>query len=61
MEAKKSGYVPPALRHKVDYKPKNLTYKPKMVWTPNIKTKEQIFEEYRKENYGKADTAWNED
>lgn len=61
MEAKKSGYVPPALRHKVDYKPKNLTYKPKMLWTPNIKTKEQLFEEYRNKNYGKADAAWDED
>ena len=56
-----AGYVPPALRHKVDYKPKNLAYKPKMLWTPNIKTKEQLFEEYRNKNYGKADAAWDED
>ena len=33
--------------HKIDYK-------------PNIKSKEQLFEEYRKENYGKAYDAWNE-
>ena len=58
--SEKGGYVPPQLRHKVDYKPKNLTYKPKLVWTPNLKTKEELFEEYRKENYGKADDAWGD-
>ena len=61
MESKKQGYVPPQLRHKIDYKPKNLSYKPKMVWTPNLKTKEEIFDEYQKKNYGKADDAWEED
>ena len=39
--------------HKIDYKPK-------IIWTPNIKSKEQLFEEYIKENYGKAYDAWNE-
>ena len=55
----KGGYVPPALRHKIDHKPKNLAYKPKIVWTPTGKTKEELIEEYRIKNDGKADDAWN--
>ena len=54
------GYVPPALRNKPTYEPKKLTYRPKIVWS-ELKTKEQIFEEYRKKDYGKADEAWEKD
>lgn len=54
---KKSGYVPPQLRNKNDYKPKNLAYKPKMIWTPDLKSKEELYEEYSKKNYGKGDNC----
>ena len=50
-----TGYVPPQNRHNTSYKSKSLTYVPK-----EIKTKEQLFEKYRQENYGKADDAWGE-
>lgn len=53
------GYVPPNLRNDPKYKSKKLTYRPKIVWS-ELKTKEQIFEEYRKQNYGKAEEAWED-
>ena len=54
------GYVPPQLRHNVHYKSRDLSLKPKMpvIDYSKIKTPEQIFEEIRKQNYGKADSAW---
>lgn len=55
----KDGYVPPQLRDKINYKPKKLTYKPKVIWS-EIKTKEEVLQNYHKENYGKADEAWGE-
>ena len=55
----KPGYVPPALRHKTTYKPRNLAYKPKVLWTPETKSTQQLLEEYRKQNEGKADDAWD--
>jgi len=57
-EKEGNGYVPPHLRHDINHKPKNLTYKPKMIWAPNLKSKEELYEEYRNENNGKADEAW---
>lgn len=54
------GYVPPRLRNDPNYKPKKLTYRPEVVWS-ELKTNEQLSEEYHKENYGKADEAWGED
>ena len=53
-------YVPPALRDKPNYKPKKLNLRPIVVDYTKLKTKEVLFEEYRKQNYGKADDAWNE-
>ena len=53
------GYVPPQLRNKVNYKPKNLARKVVIDYT-NLKSRDQVYEEYRKENEGKADAAWNE-
>jgi hypothetical protein len=53
------GYVPPQLRNKVNYKPKNLARKVVIDYT-NIKPKEQLYVEYRKKNEGKSDSAWNE-
>jgi hypothetical protein len=52
-------YVPPALRNKPNYKPKKLKLRPVIDYT-KLKTKVELFEEYRKQNYGKADDAWNE-
>ena len=51
------GYVPPQLRDKINYKPKNLTYKPKIIWS-EVKSMREVFEEYRKENEGKVDQFW---
>ena len=53
-------YIPPALRDKPNYKPKKLKLIPVVVDYTKLKTKEELFEEYRKQNYGKADDAWNE-
>ena len=53
------GYVPPKLRNDPKYKPKKLTYHPEIIWS-ELKTKDQLFEECRKQKYGKADTAWSE-
>ena len=53
------GYIPPALRSNPTYTPKKLSLKPKPVDWNNLKTKEEIMKEYQKENYGKADDAWN--
>jgi len=47
------GYIPPVLRDDPNYKPKKLSYK------PELKTKEQLLEEYSKTNQGKADDAWD--
>ncbi len=55
------GYIPPALRNKPNYVPKKLSLKPKPIDYSKLKTKEQIFDEYQKKNYGKADAAWDED
>lgn len=55
-----TGYIPPNLRNRVNYTPKKLSLKPKPVDWAKLKTKEQLFEEYRLKNYGKADTAWDE-
>ena len=55
-----TGYIPPNLRNRVNYTPKKLSLKPKPIDWTNLKTKGQLFEEYRLKNYGKADTAWNE-
>ena len=54
-----SGYVPPQLRNKVNYKPKNLARKTVIDYT-NLKPVSELYEEYRKEDYGKADLAWEE-
>ena len=51
-------HIPPSLRNKPNYKPKKLTFRPVIDYT-ELKTKEELFEEYRKTNYGKADDAWN--
>lgn len=56
----KDSYVPPTLRHKTNYKPKDLKYKPTIIWT-EVKSKEQILNEYMKKNHGKADAAWEEE
>ena len=52
-------YVPPAFRFNPNHKPKKLTFRPVIDYT-KLKTKEELFEEYRNQNYGKADDAWNE-
>ena len=54
-------YVPPELRHKINYNHKNLSLKPKQILIDysKQKSKEEVFEIYRKENYGKADLAWD--
>jgi len=54
-------YVPPALRDKPNYKPRKLKLRPAVVVDyATLKSKEELFEEYRKQNYKKADDAWNE-
>ena len=53
-------YIPPALRDKPNYKPKKLKLRPVVVDYTKLKTKEELFEEYNKQNYGKSDEAWNE-
>jgi hypothetical protein len=54
-------YVPPALRDKPNYKPRKLKLRPVVVVDyATLKSKEELFEEYRKQNYKKADDAWNE-
>lgn len=50
-------YVPPALRNR---KPRKIKFGPVIDYT-NLKTTAQLFEEYRKENYGKADEAFVSD
>ena len=55
-----SGYVPPALRTKVNYKPRDLKLKPKPVDYTSLKTLQQLYEEYQKKNEGCADSAWLE-
>jgi hypothetical protein len=50
-------YVPPALRNRNRPAPKKLKFRPVIDYT-NLKTTAQLFEEYRKENYGKADAAF---
>jgi hypothetical protein len=55
------GYVPPALRDRPNYTPKKLSLKPKPVDYTKLKTKQQIFDEYQKKNYGKADAAFCSD
>jgi hypothetical protein len=52
------GYVPPALRNKPNYEPKKLSLKPKPIEYDKLKTKQELYEEYRQTNYGKADFAW---
>ena len=56
------GYIPPALRNKPNYVPKKLSIKSKVIEIDysKLKTKQQLFEDIRKENYGKADAAWND-
>jgi len=55
------GYVPPQMRDKPNYKPpKKLTFRAPIDYS-NLKTKEQVYEEYRLKNEGKADTAWEEE
>ena len=54
------GYVPPQLRDKPNYKPKNLSRKAAPIDYTTLKTREQLFDEYQKKNYGKADEAWGE-
>jgi hypothetical protein len=52
-------YVPPALRNKPNYKTKKIKLRPAVDYT-KLKSKKELFEEYREQNYGKADEAWNE-
>jgi len=52
------GYIPPVLRDDPNYKPKKLSYRPVIAWS-ELKTKEQLLEEYSKTNQGKADDAWD--
>ena len=54
------GYVPPNLRNKVNYKPKNLARKAPLTDFRNLKSRRQLYDEYFKKNYGKADAAWTE-
>ena len=54
------GYIPPHCRNKPTiHIPKKLSLKPKAVDWVNLKSKDQLFEEYRLKNYGKADAAWD--
>jgi len=51
-------YVPPGLRNKaIPRDPKKLKFRPVIDYT-NLKPTAQLFEEYRKEDYGKADAAF---
>ena len=50
-------YIPPALRDRPNYKPKKINLRPAVDYT-KLKTKTMIFEEYQKQNNGKADDAW---
>ena len=54
------SYIPPHMRNTHTYKPKNWSRKPVIDYI-SLKTKNQLFEEYRQENYGKSDKYWNED
>ena len=56
------GYLPPQLRNDPSYKPRDLSRKPKPppIDYTKVKTREQMFDEYQKQNYGKADAAWEE-
>ena len=56
-----TGYVPPALRNISSYKPKKLSLKPKPVDWTQLKTKEELYKDYEKENHGKADSSWDSD
>ena len=55
------GYVPPVLRNNPSYKPKKLSLKPKPIDYTKLKTKDDLFNEYKVENQGKADSAWDSD
>ena len=48
-------YIPPGFKNKPDYKPIKLDINDKL----EIKSKEQLFDRYKKENDGKADDAWD--
>ena len=53
------GYIPPALRNQSKYnKPKKLSLKPKPIDWTQVKSKEELMNEYQKQNEGKADSAW---
>lgn len=54
-----TGYIPPALRKNPIYTPKKLSLKPKPIDYTQLKTKEEVMNEYKKENEGKADSAWD--
>lgn len=54
-----AGYIPPALRNKHQYTPRKLSFKPKPIDWTQLKTKEELYQEYKKENEGKADAAWD--
>ena len=55
------AYVPPVLRNKSGYKPKKLSLKPKPIDWAQLKTKEELMEDYKKTNEGNADSAWDSD
>lgn len=55
-----TGYIPPALRKNPSYIPKKLSIKVKPVEWTELKSKDDLMNEYQKKNIGKADSAWNE-
>ena len=54
-----SGYIPPALRNNTKYVPKKLSLKPKPIEWTDLKSKYEIMNEYKQQNEGKADSAWD--
>lgn len=54
-----SGYIPPALRNNM-YKSKKLSLKPKPIDWTQMKTQNEIMNEYKSENIGKADSAYDD-
>jgi hypothetical protein len=56
------AYIHPNLRNRpaAETVPKKLVFRPVIDYT-NLKTKDQLYEEYRQKNMGKADSGWGDE
>ena len=57
-----NAYIHPNLRNRpaAETVPKKLVFRPVIDYT-NLKTKDQLYEEYRQKNMGKADSGWGDE